>query len=69
MRLLRPWPSYAGGLVITADAFFNARREQLGTLTVRYAVPAIYSTPEFTAAGGLMRHGASTPDAYRLVGA
>jgi putative ABC transport system substrate-binding protein len=41
----------AGALVIAGDAFFSSRREQLVALAVRHAVPAIYSTREFTASG------------------
>lgn len=33
----------AGALVIGNDPFFNSRSEQLAALTVRHAVPAIYS--------------------------
>src|ERR1035441_5211466 len=43
----------AGGLVIASDPFFIGQSEQLATLTVRHAVPAIFETREFTAAGGL----------------
>jgi putative ABC transport system substrate-binding protein len=57
----------AGALVINPDPFFTSRHEQLVALTVRYAIPTIYST-EFGAAGGLMGYGASLTDAYRLVG-
>jgi putative ABC transport system substrate-binding protein len=32
----------AGGLVITVDSFFTARRERLGTLALQYRVPTIY---------------------------
>jgi hypothetical protein len=32
-----------GGLVIGPDPFFNSRRAQLGALTSRHAVPAIYN--------------------------
>jgi putative ABC transport system substrate-binding protein len=46
-------------LVIGPDAFFLSRSEQLATLTVRHAVPAIYNDREFTAAGGLMSYGAN----------
>jgi putative tryptophan/tyrosine transport system substrate-binding protein len=56
-----------GGLVIGADPFFYARQEQLGALAARHAVPAIYETREFTAAGGLMGYGGFT-DSFRLVG-
>jgi putative tryptophan/tyrosine transport system substrate-binding protein len=58
----------AGGLVIGSEPFFNSRSEQLGALTSRHAVPAIYQLREFAAAGGLMSYGGSLTDAYRLVG-
>jgi putative ABC transport system substrate-binding protein len=58
----------AGALVINNDAFFLSRTEQLAALTVRHAVPTIFSYREFTAAGGLMSYGGSLPDAYRLTG-
>jgi putative ABC transport system substrate-binding protein len=38
------------------------------TLTVRYAVPAIYQYRQFAAAGGLMSYGGSLTDSYRLTG-
>jgi putative ABC transport system substrate-binding protein len=55
-------------LLIPPDAFYLDRREQLGALTLRYAIPAIYSYREFAAAGGLMAYGGVVTDAYRLVG-
>jgi ABC-type uncharacterized transport system substrate-binding protein len=58
----------AGALVIAGDPFFNSQIEQLGALTVRHAVPAIYQQREFAAAGGLMSYGINIPDAYRLAG-
>jgi putative tryptophan/tyrosine transport system substrate-binding protein len=58
----------AGGLVIGGEPFFNSRSEQLGALTLRHAVPAIYQLRAFAAAGGLMSYGGSLTDAYRLVG-
>ena len=58
----------AGGLVIGTDGFFITQSEQLATLTVRHAVPAIFPYHEFTAAGGLMSYGVSNRDLYRLVG-
>ena len=58
-----------GGLVIgTADAFFNSRGGQLGELTVRHKVPAIYHGRDFIAAGGLASYGGSVTDSYRLAG-
>jgi putative ABC transport system substrate-binding protein len=58
----------AGGLVIGGEPFFNSRSEQLGALTSRNGVPAIYQLREFAAAGGVMSYGGSLTDAYRLVG-
>ena len=58
----------AGGLVIGGEPFFNSRSEQLGALTVRHAVPAIYQLRAFAAGGGLVSYGGSLTDAYRLVG-
>ena len=57
-----------GALVIGADPFFSSRLEQLAALTVRHAVPTVYQTREFTAAGGLMSYGASFTDAFRAAG-
>jgi putative tryptophan/tyrosine transport system substrate-binding protein len=55
-------------LVISTDAFFVSRAEQLAALALRHAVPAIYQDRAFAAAGGLMSYGGSTPDSYRLAG-
>jgi ABC-type uncharacterized transport system substrate-binding protein len=55
-------------IIVDADAFFLARRDQLAALAARHALPAIYSLPEQAAAGGLMSYGASQEDAYRQVG-
>jgi putative ABC transport system substrate-binding protein len=57
-----------GALLITPDAVFRRRIEQLGALCIRHAIPAIYSFREFVAAGGLMSYGGSSTDVYRLVG-
>jgi ABC-type uncharacterized transport system substrate-binding protein len=58
----------AGGLVMGPSAFFTSRSEHLAALTVRYAVPAVYTQREFAVAGGLMSYGADVADAYRLTG-
>jgi putative ABC transport system substrate-binding protein len=58
----------AGALVVGPDSFFFSRIEQLGTLTLRHAVPAICPYRAFAAAGGLMSYGASVTDLYRMVG-
>src|ERR1700688_675636 len=59
----------AGGLVVASDPVFIGRSEQLAALTLRHAVPTIFETREFAAAGGLMSYGADIGDTYRLAGA
>jgi putative ABC transport system substrate-binding protein len=58
----------ASGLVIGTGPFFNSQVEQLAALAVRNAVPAIYESREFVAAGGLMGYGSDIAGAYRLAG-
>lgn len=58
----------AGGLVIGNDAFFVNQIGQLAALTVRHAVPTIFQTHEFAAAGGLISYGTNLRDLFRQVG-
>jgi putative tryptophan/tyrosine transport system substrate-binding protein len=60
--------SQAGGLVISSDSFFFTRCEQLATLAVRHAMPAIFGFREFPVAGGLMSYGGNIADAHRWLG-
>ena len=55
-------------LVIGPYLFFTSRKEQLGALSLRHAVPTIYIYREFVAAGGLMSYGANEAETFRLVG-
>ena len=57
----------AGALVISPDAIFNNWSQQLGTLTLSHAVPAISPYREFAAAGGLMSYGTNIPKLFREV--
>jgi putative ABC transport system substrate-binding protein len=43
----------AGGLVVIPEVFSNSHREQIAALTLRHAMPAIFQSREFAAAGGL----------------
>ena len=58
----------ADALVIGPYLFFNSRKEELGALSLRHAVPAIFIYRQFVAAGGLMSYGANEAESYRLVG-
>ena len=58
----------AGALAIGTDGFLVSQSQQLGALAVRHAVPAIFQSREFAAAGGLMSYGGTDTDANRLMG-
>ena len=58
----------AGGLVIGGGAFLTGKSKQLAEMAVRFAVPAIFESRDFVAAGGLISYGGSITDAYRLAG-
>jgi putative ABC transport system substrate-binding protein len=58
----------ADALVIGPYLFFNSRLEQLGALSLRHAVPTIFTYRKFVAAGGLMSYGPNETETYRLVG-
>jgi len=55
-------------LIVSTDAFFISRREQLIALTAQHAVPVIYFAREFPTAGGLISYGSNLADGYRQVG-
>ena len=55
-------------ILIEADPFLLARREQLVSLGAAQRLPAIYSFVEFVQAGGLMSYGTSLADAYHEAG-
>ncbi len=57
-----------GALLVGDDPFFESRRAQLVTLAARQAVPAIYDTRDYTAAGGLISYGTNFGDATRQAG-
>ena len=55
--------------MVGPSPFFNNQSPQLGALFVRYALPAIFQTREFVAAGGLLSYGGSLLDVFRIAGA
>jgi ABC-type uncharacterized transport system substrate-binding protein len=57
-----------GAVLVDADPFFLARREQIVALAARHALAAMYGFREFIQIGGLMGYGTSLSDAYRQAG-
>jgi putative ABC transport system substrate-binding protein len=58
----------ADALLVAGDGFFASRRVQFAVLTVRHAIPAIYSTREYPEVGGLMSYGTDVADRFRQAG-
>jgi len=59
---------HIGALLVGTDGFFSSRREQLVALASRHAIPAIYESRQFAAAGGLISYGPSLTALNRQVG-
>jgi putative tryptophan/tyrosine transport system substrate-binding protein len=57
-----------GSLLVTADSVLYSRRDRLIALAAKYAIPAIYESRSFTAAGGLASYGTSVADGYYQAG-
>jgi putative ABC transport system substrate-binding protein len=58
----------ASAMMIGASTFFTVRRDQIGGLAARDALPTIYFQREFVAVGGLMSYATNLADAYRQAG-
>ena len=61
-------PNRADALLVTNDAFFFNRLDQIVAMAAHHAVPTIYDRREYADAGGLISYGPSYVDAYRQAG-
>jgi putative tryptophan/tyrosine transport system substrate-binding protein len=55
-------------LLVSTDAFFFSRHEQIARLAARYRVAAMFDNREYAAAGGLMSYGADFYVVSQLAG-
>jgi putative tryptophan/tyrosine transport system substrate-binding protein len=55
-------------LIIGSDPFYDTRRDKLVGLAARNAVPAMYQSREYAAAGGLISYGIDFSESYRQLG-
>jgi putative ABC transport system substrate-binding protein len=58
----------AVAMLVTADPFFDTRRDRIVALAARHVIPTLYPWREFPLAGGLMSYGTSLSEAYRQIG-
>ena len=58
----------AGALLVAQEPSFTRWRPQIVALASRHAIPAMYATREYAAAGGLATYDASIVDQFRQVG-
>jgi putative ABC transport system substrate-binding protein len=57
-----------GALLVAADPFLLARRDQIISGAARTAIPVLYPVRDYAAAGGLMSYGTDFADSYRQCG-
>src|SRR6202049_5133992 len=58
----------AGALIVTSDAFFSSRRNQIATLAAHFRIPAIYQGRTFVEADGLISYGSRGNELARQAG-
>ena len=58
----------ADALLIAGGANFSSQRQAIITLAARHAMPTMYTSRDYVAAGGLISYSASVANAYRQAG-
>jgi putative tryptophan/tyrosine transport system substrate-binding protein len=59
---------HADALLVSADPFFDTRRERIIAFAAEHRLPAVYQFRQYAAAGGLMSYGVDLPAGYRQIG-
>jgi putative ABC transport system substrate-binding protein len=59
---------HADALLVSADPFFDTRRDRIIAFAAEHRLPAVYQFRQYTAAGGLMSYGVDLPAGYRQIG-
>jgi len=57
-----------GGLIVSTDAFFVERRNQIIGLATKHAIPTIYAISQFAEAGGLISYSVDTDSLNKQAG-
>ena len=57
-----------GALLVTADPYFDTRRDKLIAFASQNRLPAFYQFSDYVVAGGLISYGPSVTDGYRQAG-
>jgi putative ABC transport system substrate-binding protein len=57
-----------GGLLVTADPYFDTQRARIISFAIQNRLPALYQFREYAAAGGLLSYGVDLTEAYRQFG-
>ncbi len=55
-------------MLVTANPYFDTRREQIISLAAQKGLPAFYRFREFAVAGGLISYGPRITDGYQQAG-
>ena len=55
-------------LLVTADPFFNTRRDRIVALAAQFKLPTMYQFRDYAVVGGLMSYGSDIASAFREVG-
>ena len=57
-----------GALLVTADPYFDTRRQRIVAFAAGQRLPAIYQFREYVVAGGVLSYGVSITEGYRQYG-